>query len=396
MPSKSKSFAFICICLFFIFFASAKASNPLQAFESLDYSSLLVVDTDHNIVHSKNQNELFIPASTVKILTALIALEHWGSDHQFSTDFYFDSSLNYLWIKGYGDPYLISEEIDIIVTNLKQAGITELDGIGVDASYFEKSIDIDGQGKSLNPYDAPAGALAANFNTINVRVYEKSISSSEVQTPLTSIASKLSQGLPIGTHRINLGDTELGPRYFAELLKSKLNREGILAEVNYMNASIPTSAKLLFTYKNSHTLEHIISSMLEFSNNFIANQLYLLLGAELSGAPASLAKSQSVVTDYIGLNFEWESYSLIEGAGLSTKNRLSAQHLVDILDKFKSYRHLLPAQNSHIFAKSGTLKNVSTYAGYLNRDSQWASFALMINQKVNFTFREKLASELLK
>ena len=74
------------------------------------------------------------------------------------------------------------------------------------------------------------GALAANFNTINIRVYEDSISSSEEQTPLTPIAEELSQGLGIGTHRINLGDAELGPRYFSELLKSKL-RKGILADI---------------------------------------------------------------------------------------------------------------------------------------------------------------------
>lgn len=396
MCIKNNTLTFAGTLLFYFLLTNSWASNPLQTFESLDSSSLLVVDTNQHILHSKNVDKPLIPASTVKILTALIALEHWGDDHHFSTDFYFDSSLNYLWIKGYGDPYLISEELDLIVAKLEQAGITEFDGIGVDTSYFDRSIKIDGQGKSLNPYDASAGALAANFNTINIRVYEDSISSSEEQTPLTPIAKELSQGLGTGTHRINLGDAELGPRYFSELLKSKLNRKGILAEVNYMSGSIPTSAKLLFTYTNSHTLEYIISSMLEFSNNFIANQLYLLLGAELRGAPASVAKSQTIITDYVKQNFEWENYELVEGAGLSTKNRLSAQQLVDLLNKFKAYRHLLPAQNSHIFAKSGTLKNVSTYAGYLNRNSKWSSFALMINQRINFTFREKLAVELLK
>ena len=393
---KSNTLAFAGTLSFFILLTNSWASNPLQTFESLDSSSLLVVDTNHHILRSKNADEPFIPASTVKILTALIALEHWGGNHRFSTEFYFDSSLNYLWVKGYGDPYLISEEIDLIVAKLEQAGITEFDGIGVDTSYFDNSITIDGQGKSLNPYDASLGTLAANFNTINIRVYEDSISSSEVQTPLTPIAKELSKGLGIGTHRINLGDAELGPRYFAELLKSKLNRKGYLAEVNYMSGNIPSSANLLFTYKNSHTLEQVISSMLEYSNNFIANQLYLLLGAELIGAPASLMKSQKIVTDYVKQNFKWENYELIEGAGLSSKNRLSAQQLVDLLNRFKAYKHLLPAQNTHIFAKSGTLKNVSTYAGYINRDSQWSSFALMINQKVNFTFREKVADELLK
>jgi len=73
---------------------------------------------------------------------------------------------------------------------------------------------------------------------------------------------------------------------------------------------------------------------------------------------------------------------------------MSAQQLVDILTKFKPYRHLMPSQTQDIFAKSGTLKNVSTYAGYIN-NNDWSPFAIMINQKVNFKFREEVALDLL-
>lgn len=383
-------------CVLLLICSNSWAANPLETLKSLPYSSLLVVNSQSQVTHSKNADQFFIPASTVKVLTALIALEHWGKDYRFSTDFYLDSSSNYLWIKGYGDPYLVSEELDVIVAELKQAGIEELDGIGVDTSYFNETIVMDGQGNSLNPYDASVGALAANFNTVNLRIHQNSISSSETQTPLTPLAKKLSLGLPVGTHRINLGEAELGPRYFAELLKAKLNRSGILTGTNYMNGLIPNNAELLFTHKNSRNLEQVISSMLEYSNNFIANQLYLIMGAQIHQAPATLEKSQAVVTDYINQHFNWQNYVLVEGSGLSMRNRLSVRQLMDVLEKFKPYRHLMLAQNSNIFAKSGTLKNVSVYAGYLNRYNQWSSFALMINQKVNYTFREQVALELLK
>ncbi|MEJ2116143.1 MAG: peptidase S13, partial [Gammaproteobacteria bacterium] len=87
---------------------------------------------------------------------------------------------------------------------------------------------------------------------------------------------------------------------------------------------------------------------------------------------------------------------IIEGAGLSRQNRMSAKQLVDVLDKFKPYRHLMPSQSEDIFAKSGTLKDVSTYAGYINRNDYWMPFAIMINQHVSFNFKEKVAAELLK
>ena len=378
-----------------IFSLDCIAANPLDTLSKISSSSLLLVDKEQQVLHTKNAKQLYIPASTVKIFTSLLALNHWGQDYRFKTDFFYDADSNGLWIKGYGDPFLTSEELDLIVSKISSMNISEIDTIGIDTSFFSKTIRIDGQGDSLNPYDATIGAIAANFNTINVRVYDNSISSSETQTPLTPLANELAQGLSIGRHRINLGDAEHGPRYFYELLKAKFNRSAIPTDALFLSGDVPNSAKLLFTYLNSRTLEQVIESMLEYSNNFIANQLFLALGADQFGAPANLEKSQKVVQAYIKKNFNWTNYIILEGAGLSRKNRLSAQQLIDVLQKFESYRYLLPTQTPGIFAKSGTLKNVSTYAGYLHRNDYWSPFAIMINQAVNFHFREEVAKELL-
>ena len=379
----------------FIICSSTWAAGALETLETIPSSSLLVIDNQDKISYSKNANQLYIPASTVKLLTALISLDYLGNDFSFETHFHYDPEIKFLWIKGFGDPYLISEEIDLIVNKIKKSGVSELNGIGVDTSYYERGIVFDGQGDSLNPYDASVGALSANFNTINVRVFSNSISSSEVQTPLTPLAKSLSQGLQPGTHRINLGEADLAPRYFTELLKSKLNRIGILTDANFMSGSIPRQAQLLFIHQNSRTLEQVTASMLEYSNNFIANQLYLNLGAKYFGPPANLEKSNLFVKNYIDKHFDWDNYILIDGAGLSKKNRLSAHNLIDILKKFEPYRNLMPKQNPMILAKSGTLKGVSTYAGYLSNRNKLSLFALMINQKVYYSFREKIALELL-
>jgi D-alanyl-D-alanine carboxypeptidase/D-alanyl-D-alanine-endopeptidase (penicillin-binding protein 4) len=385
-----------CSLTLLIFSLSSFAASPLDTLRSLPSSSLLLLNEKEQVLHTKNAEHLYIPASTVKILTSLIALDHWGSDYRFKTDFYFDSESNSLWVKGYGDPFLVSEEIDIIVEKIKQQGINELDGISVDNSYFSKEINIDGQGKSLNPYDASLGATAANFNTINVRIYYDTVSSSETQTPLTPLANKLAKGLSIGTHRINLGNSEYGSRYFAELLKAKLNLSEIPTDAFFQSGKIPDTAALLFSHQNSKTLEQVISSMMEFSNNFIANQLFLALGADIYDAPVDTNKSVAVVNEYIKNNFNWTDHLIVEGAGLSRKNRMSAEQLIDVLTKFKTYRHLMPSQTQDIFAKSGTLNNVSTYAGYLNHNNDWTPFAIMINQRVKFRFREEVALDLLK
>ena len=50
--------------------------------------------------------------------------------------------------------------------------------------------------------------------------------------------------------------------------------------------------------------------------------------------------------------------------------------------------------NSGIRAKTGTLRGVSSYAGYVRRNGHWSTFALLINQPVNYKLRLQVASEL--
>ena len=372
----------------------ASADNPLMKLESLDKSSLLLVDPRGSVVYSKQARQAYIPASTIKILTALIAMNTWGGEHQFSTRFYFDSNTEILWVQGLGDPFLISEELDRIIQQIKAAGVTSIRGIGVDETYFDREIYFDGRGNSSNPYDAPANALAVNFNTLQLRIKDGKVLPGEKQTPITPMAEILSQGLPAGEHRINLKDADRSARYFTEVLSAKLKAAGV--EVgNAMSQSKPENVKLILDYKNSHGVAEVVSAMLLYSNNFIANQLYLMLGAEKFGPPATLEKAQQAVAAFIHENFEWQNYRLVDGSGLSRKNRLSAQQLIDILGEFEKHRALLPKQNASIFAKSGTLKGISTYAGYINRQQAWWPFALMINQQVDYTFRERLAQQLL-
>ena len=378
-----------------LYAAQATAENALKLLNGLNAASLLVVDQNGQQLLKKNPDRLLIPASTVKLLTSLAALEYWGDAHRFTTEFYIDSDTNYLWVRGLGDPYLVSEELDLIVAKLATLQLVKLAGIGVDNSFFADNIFFSGQGNSNNPYDASVSALAANFNTIKVRVTADNISSGESQTPITPMAKKLAKQLPIGTHRINLGDSKHGPYYFAELLAAKLNAAGIIVDDKISQTTMPQKAELLYLHHNSRPLEQLIAAMLEYSNNFIANQLYLLLGAELYGAPAHPDKSRRFFKEYVTKRYSWLDYELQDGTGLSKQNRMSARQLLDVLQDFKKYRYLMPVQNQSIRAKTGTLKHISTYAGYLHREDGWAMFALLINQPVKYNYREQLAEELL-
>ena len=75
--------------------------------------ALLVADHDGQIIFKKNEAKKCIPASTLKLLTALAAIHHLGLSYRFKTEFYIDPKQN-LKVKGYGDPLLISEVLQEI------------------------------------------------------------------------------------------------------------------------------------------------------------------------------------------------------------------------------------------------------------------------------------------
>jgi hypothetical protein len=88
---------------------------------------------------------------------------------------------------------------------LRARGAVRLAGIATDDSYFSPDVEIAGRSSSSNPYDAPVAPVAANFNTLHVRVRQGRVTSAEAQTPLTPVARSLSRGLADGRQRINLG-----------------------------------------------------------------------------------------------------------------------------------------------------------------------------------------------
>ena len=370
------------------------ADNALAQLERLPTSALLLIDETGREVYAKNIDRPMIPASTVKLLTALVALQTLGSDYRFKTEFYWHAGTQDIWIRGLGDPYLVSEELDLIAQKIVELDLGEVNGIGVDVSFFAKDVDVSGRRDSNNPYDAPVSALAVNFNTVKINVQNGKISSGETQTPLTQTAKLLGENLINGTHRVNLGLAQRGPIYFAELLSFKLNEVGLFTNADVVVGEVPVEANLVYTHDNSRALSEVIAAMLQYSNNFIASQLYLTLGAEYFGAPVTTNKAKQFFDRYIEQHFQWQDYALYDGAGLSRRNQLTAKHLIEILSVFKPYRALLPTQSSIIRAKTGTLKNVSTYAGYVKRQGSWSSFALLINQPVAFGLREQIAQEL--
>ncbi|MGM0541449.1 MAG: D-alanyl-D-alanine carboxypeptidase [Pseudomonadota bacterium] len=404
----------------------------LSYFNQLDQAGILLLNEQATVLHSKSARYNFIPASTTKLLTALLALRHWGADYRFKTAFSLveDKTLSSsranesiaptLLVKGYGDPFLVSEELILIAKNLakrlNQRGIHTLSGIQLDTSYFATHLNLPGAGDSDNPYDAIPSALAANFNTVYIRKTSSGFESAEPQTPMTLTALQIAQKIthfeksPEGpVKRVNLGaDEQLGQRYFAELLSAFLSNEGIIvgSQLSWQTQSeregltrqsksqLRSPSEPLYLHENSRILEDVVRPMMLYSTNFVANQLALSLSAEQIAGSADEHSVAQMYQQSLGGLFGWSDFYIEEGAGLSRNNRLSPRQLIDVLNAFKPWRQLLPEIEQNVFAKSGTLLGVSTLAGYIYKQSEWYPFAFMINQKVPYYYRNQLAKEL--
>jgi len=371
------------------------ADSALTKFSKLENAGLLVHDKLGQALVSDHANDAFIPASTTKLVTAWLALKHWGENYHFKTSFYFDNSTQTLWIKGSGDPYFVSEELIIIAKNIKNSGIDQIKAIGLDNSLFQANVLLPGTGKTNNPYDAVPSVFAANFNTLNLKKIKGKIVSAENQTPLTAFAKTFSKQIKGRALRINTGSNpEDAETYFAELLAAFLRKQDVKVGNNIIRGKIDKQS-LVYKHINSRSLADMVQAMMKYSTNFLANQLILVLSAEIYQRPANMYDVQKYMEDTLRANFQWKNFTMKDGAGLSRDNRLSPKQLVDLLYAFKPWKHLLPETDSGIFAKSGTMNKISTLAGYIVDTQHWQPFALMMNQAVPYKLRNQIAAELM-
>lgn len=81
---------------------------------------VLVLDSEGNELVAQNADRSFVPASVAKVVTAWLAMEVLGGDYRFQTRFYLDSD-RVLYVRGAGDPFLVSEELALLAPELVAA-----------------------------------------------------------------------------------------------------------------------------------------------------------------------------------------------------------------------------------------------------------------------------------
>jgi serine-type D-Ala-D-Ala carboxypeptidase/endopeptidase (penicillin-binding protein 4) len=315
------------------------------------------------------------PASTIKLLTTFAALDQLGPAYQWTTEVYTDGAwqgdvLNgNLIFKGYGDPRLTLENFWLMLRNLRARGVREIRGdLVLDRSYFVRE-DGDPAGfdnEPTRPYNTPPDALLVNFKALRLQfipdaerrtlkiIPEPALPQIQIlnnitldneacddwvsRLKLTALGDGASARLLFsGNYSAMCGEKErnysvLGHPQYVHALFTLLWRElGGTFAGGVRDADTPADARLLLAYQ-TQTLAEIVRDINKFSNNVMARQVYLALGAITLGAPASSEKSARSIKQWLtARHLAFPELTLENGSGLSRIERISAKNLGQIL-----------------------------------------------------------------
>ena len=372
---------------------------------------------------SLNAQQADNPASTMKLLTTYAALDMLGPAYTWKTEAWLEGELHNgvlkgnLVLKGYGDPKFTIEQFWLWLSELRARGLREIHGnLILDRSFFTLPAYDPGEfdNDPVRAYNVGPDALLLNFNTLRLHylpdgdrmkiVAEPALDSLKLDNRLTAQPASgdcdnwddsiliqtggdrivLEGGYPgdCGERAHNLSLMS-HTRYAETIFRGIWQQLGGTLTGEVREGITPTAATLFSTHA-SEPLSGIIRDINKFSNNVMARQLFLTLGAN---DHATLAQSDDAVRRWLeqqGLNFP--ELVLENGSGLSRKERISAKHMADLLQHAAAHplsaelEASLPilgvdgsvkkrlkgtAAASHAHLKTGTLTGVKTIAGYV-------------------------------
>ncbi len=377
-----------------------------------------------------NADQPMNPASVMKLLTTYSALEVLGPAYVWRTEAYAagplrgDTLEGDLVIKGYGDPKLNLENFWLLTRKLRLAGLRDVRGdLVLDASHFSAANGDPGgfDSRPFRAYNVPPEALLVNFRVVTLIITPDfegravRVTADPVPAPLNLVNNlKLTDG-PCNDWRGDLKadiravpepamvalngsfSTQCGEKsYLLALFDSRRYAQGLFRELwtqqggSFAGAArpgeVPAGARLVFTHY-SPTLAEVVRDINKYSNNVMARQLFLTLGAEASGPPATPDKSRAALRQWLaGKGLQFPELVVENGSGLSRAERISARHLGELLlaafasPVMPEFVSSLPlsavdgtmkkrmngsaaAGQAHI--KTGLLEGVKTMAGYV-------------------------------
>lgn len=403
--------------------------------------------TESDVLYERDPDKLVIPASVAKLFTTYAALKKMKPTATFKTTVYSkgiikDGKLGGdLYLKGGGDPGLVSERMWMMVNELVRSGIRTITGnIVADSSYYDEEKTPESRPKYLKDqaYNAPIGALSFNFNTTTVYVKpgeapgsaplvytdpensyidivnQATTGKSGSKNSLTASRTEFVKGdigdtvllrgaIPMESGELHFYKNIVNPAlYTAHMFRTFWEQRGLKMTGNILEGQVPDKAKLILEFE-SQPLWHVIWGMNKFSNNFVADQVLKKLGAEAWGAPGTRQKGLMAMQDALeDIGIAKGSYEMQDGSGLTRGTRVSSRQIVTVLNAIHRDFSIAPEAmaslsiageqgtlkrrfpnstiQSELRAKTGTLDGVNSLAGFVtSADGELIAFAIILN-----------------
>ncbi len=373
------------------------------------------------------------PASSIKTLTTLAALEVLGPAYTWHTEIHAlgtitDGTLDGdLLIKGGGDPFLVEDYFRNMLKTLQRRGVTRISGdLVIDASLFDPSVSTEPMidNDTNRSYNVLPHPLMVNFQTVNFFFYPHANGSDVVikadpELPNLNITNQLrlenaacagfQRGVSFREDPADANGVVFAGNYPSRCVEFVLQR-AVLDAPNYAYGlfrklwqelggefagelrmgTTPVDHEALVVWE-SEPLSDVIKSINKYSNNMMTRQLLLTMAAEKSGAPATVENGVLAVQEYLtGLGIYHAALVLGNGSGLARDTRITANLFSAFLQRGYSINTMpeflasLPLSGEDgtmrtrlrngdtrgsMHVKTGSIDDVASVAGYVHARS---------------------------
>lgn len=424
------------------------AADPI--FSSATVSVQVVDARTGAQVYAWGEDKALVPASTMKLLTAATALRTLGPAWTYPTWVMTSAKIDEagvldgsLYIKGQGDPTMVTERMYRMVMDLRLHGVKEVRGdVVFDDGYFADTTlipgwDNEGDIDDGPTYFAPLGALSVNYNIAAIVVrpaatvgavahadFEIPTATAVLENRLTTgsktsrkwvkVERKLDETGKIVTFTLTGNvpvESEVDTYYktladplgnYMGTFAAMLKQEGIRVRGKLVPGTTPSDTKVLYV-ERSQSMVNILAEMNKHSNNFMAEQIARTVGAERYGLPGTTAKGTEVIAEYLGqLGIPAADFQLVNASGLSRnvtlKPSVLARVLVDMWNNPSVGPEFLTTLSvggrdgtlrsrfreetlaGRVRGKTGTLNGVHCLSGYVrSQDDHVYAFAFLVN-----------------
>lgn len=320
--------------------------------------------TADSILYKVNEHQMLRPASTMKLLTAITAIDKLSGSYQFRTQLYYTGKVEDhtltgdLYCVGGFDPRFNIDDMNAFVESIRRMGVDTIRG-SIVADRSMKDADLLGEGWCWDDDNPPLSPLTIGRNT-----------------------------------------------QFVDRFIRQLVDDGVVLDVRISDGTLPDSAFHLCS--RFHSIDQILLRMMKQSDNFYAEAMFYQLAAHQGHRPARAKDAAAIVKRLISkVGLGHRPYRIADGSGLSLYNYLSADLEVRLLRyayrNSTVYLHLLPSlpvagsdgtlhnrmrgsfAADNVKAKTGTLEGVSALAGYCTAANGHRLCFSIINQGIMHT-----------